>query len=195
MNSLIAKHSSAGSDRLARAQARLLKSADHVLRFAGLDEYADQLIGIHRFDSPARMSARDAGFVLGVLESARDMLQAGYVGRLRYLLHGEVFDSILEQATALLDAGHRLPAAVLGRIVIERWLRDQALKLNIDNWATEKASKLNELLKQAGVLSVHKWRAIQSQLDLGNAAAHGKAETVGDADVRGMLDFSKVNCT
>lgn len=151
VSSLAATNRSGGGDRLARSQARLLKSADHVLRFAGLNEYADQLVGIQRFDSSTKISARDAARVLGVLESARDMLQAGYIGRLRYLLHGEVFDSNLEQATALLDAGHGLPAAVLGRIVVERWLRDQALRLGIYNWATEKASSRHKVLQsQAG---------------------------------------------
>jgi hypothetical protein len=192
---LAAKHASKRGNGLPRLQAKLLKSSDHVLRFAGMDEYADQLLGIRRFDSSVELSASDAARVLGVLESARDMLRAGYVGHLRYLLHGEMFDSVLEQATALLDAGHHVPAAVLGRIVVERWLRDEAQKVGVTNWATEKASKLNDSLKQKGVVSVHKWRATQSQLDLGNAAAHGKAETVIEADVRAMLEFAKVNCT
>ncbi len=45
-----------------------------------------------------------------------------------------------------------------------------------------------------GKLTQPKWRLIQSFLDVGNAAAHGKETEFKPADVTRMLDFIEANC-
>jgi hypothetical protein len=117
------------------------------------------------------------------------MLAAGFVGNLRSLVQAEILDSVVNQADVLLKAGQILPAAVLGRIVLERWLRDQANSAGISEAETERASMLNDKLKKAGKLSTPKWRQVQAGLDVGNAAAHGNVNEFSKDDVIRLLTF------
>ena len=140
---------------------------------------------------------RDRGLLetrLAALESAIAQIEGGFVGKIRHLLHADIFDSMIEQAVALLAEGHIIPAAVLGRVVIERWLRDQAEEAGIAEYDTAKASKLNDGLKKAGSYSVAKWRQLQAHLDVGNAAAHGKADEFSADNIRQMLEYARANC-
>lgn len=143
----------------------------------------------------AEVDRDEIAHVAGVLESARDCLAAGFVGKLKHLIHAEMFDSLLQQAEALLKAGHTIPAAVLGRIVIEDWLRDQAEKAGITVAVNEKASVINDSLKKAGVITASRWRQVQSYLDIGNAAAHGRSSEITMEDVGRQLEFAKTACT
>jgi hypothetical protein len=170
---------------------RWTESALHALSFAGLEEYRRKILAA---DSESSGSQFAASVIAGLLQSAVECLDHGFVGRLRHLLHAEVFSSLASQARGLLQSGHLVPAAVLGRIAIEDWLRDEAEKAGITNFDSEKASKLNDSLKAAGKLTQPKWRLIQSFLDVGNSAAHGKTEQFSDADVTRMLDFIESNC-
>jgi len=105
-----------------------------------------------------------------------------------------MFGSLVEQAKELLESGHSTPAAVLGRIVLERWLRDEAAKAEIQDADSSKVSVLNDNLKNAGAFSLPKWRHVQSLLDVGNAAAHGKESAFSVEDVRRLLTFAESNC-
>ena len=131
---------------------------------------------------------------LAVLESAISQIQGGFVGNIRHLLHADIFDSMIGQAAALLTQGHKVPAAVLGRIVIERWLRDRAEAVAIPAYDTAKPSKLNDDLKKSGEYSAPKWRQLQAYLDVGNAAAHGKPDEFSEDDVRQLLEYARMNC-
>jgi len=102
--------------------------------------------------------------------------------------------SLLEQADQLLAAGQRVPAAVIVRIVLERWIRDEAEKNGIANADSEKASSLNDSLKRVGVFSIPKWRQVQTCLDIGNAAAHGKDDQFSADDIRRALEFVRAAC-
>lgn len=131
----------------------------------------------------------------GIVESAYDLTKHGFVGKIKFLLHAEMFYSIAQQAAALNGAGHTIPAAVLGRIAIENWLRDQAERAGIEVPEGAKAASVNELLKKASILSVPRWRQIQALLDIGNSAAHGKTDDFSQADVSKLLEFVETNCT
>jgi uncharacterized ferredoxin-like protein len=85
-----------------------------------------------------------------------------------------------------------VPAAVLGRIVIERWLRDQAEAAGIPEFDTAKA--LNDDLKKAGQYSGPKCKQVQAHLAVGNSAAHGKTDEFSENDVRVMLEYARANC-
>ena len=172
-------------------RARWLHSCVNVLSYAGLTDYLEQVARIRQDGEPGPAGIAE---ITGILESARDALQQGLPGKIRYLLHAELFNSVLDQAGGLLETGHRIPAAVLGRIVIEGWLRDQAEKADIAGWEVEKASTLNENLKKAGVFPVPKWRHIQSLIDIGNSAAHGKDAEFSEEDVKRMIVFAQTNC-
>lgn len=109
--------------------------------------------------------------IIGVLTGALDDLEKGFLIGQEFIIAGEVFDTILEQARYLNSSGYKDPAAVLARVVLEDTLKRLARSLNIDS--DRKASIINEDLRQAGLYAKPQWRFIQAWLDVGNAAAHG----------------------
>jgi len=161
------------------------------MEYAGLDSF------LAEFEAVEQDSGHE-GWKLsrfaGILQSARECLEKGFTGKLKHLLHAEMFDSLVAQAKELHKTDHNIPAAVLCRIVIERWLRDQGDKAKVPNWDSAKASAVNDGLKTAGVFTTPKWRQIQSHLDVGNAAAHGKEKDFTAVDVEKMIDFAEANC-
>jgi hypothetical protein len=134
------------------------------------------------------------GHVTGLIESARDLIHNGFIGNIRHLLHAEMFENVREQARALLASGHVIPAAVLGRIIVEGWLRDTAELSGIQIKDGASLSAINESLKKAAVFPIPKWRQVQAQVDIGNSAAHGNSSEFTVADVEKLLEFIEVNC-
>ena len=129
--------------------------------------------------------------IVGVLKGAIDDLEQGFLTGQEFLVAGDVFDSVLEQAKHLVDADYKDPAAVLARVVLEDALKRIARAEGIAD--TLKASMLNDELKKANRYAQPQWRLIQAWLDLGNAAAHGNfndydANAVKDA-IRGIEQF------
>jgi len=124
--------------------------------------------------------------IVGLLSGAVDDLEKGYLLKQEFLIAGEVFDSLLEQASHLIQAGYKDPAAVLGRVVLEDALRRIARRESLDS--SEKASTINDSLRNAGVYAQPRWRMVQAWLDIGNAAAHGKASDFTEQDVTKMLE-------
>lgn len=139
-------------------------------------------------------SASQVAEFLGVITAVLDEIEDGYIFDLEVLLHAEMFDSITEQAKALLDKGHKIPAAVLARIVIEKWLKDLAREHIEQDIHAEKASIINDKLKSEKIYGTPKWRIIQGHLDVGNSAAHGKDEEFEVQDVKNMLAFIEASC-
>jgi hypothetical protein len=124
--------------------------------------------------------------IVGLLSGAVDDLEKGYLLKQEFLIAGEVFDSLLEQANHLNQTGYKNPAAVLGRVVLEEALRRIARREGMDSG--EKASTINDLLKNAGIYAQPRWRMVQAWLDIGNAAAHGKVSDFTEQDVAKMLE-------
>jgi HEPN domain-containing protein len=89
-----------------------------------------------------------------------------------FLIAGEIFDSVLEQAKYLVTSGYKDPAAILARVILEDALKRLARGEGIDD--TLRASRINDELKAISKYSQPQWRLIQAWLDIGNAAAHGK---------------------
>ena len=110
--------------------------------------------------------------IVGLLSGAVDDLESGYLLGQEFLIAGELFDSLLEQASHLNDRGYKDPAAVLCRVVLEDSLVRIARREGIDE--SLKASALNDGLKKTGTYGQPQWRQVQAWLDIGNSAAHGK---------------------
>ncbi len=185
----------AGDDeqRRDRAQrtARWHESCKHVLTYVELADLRQTFIDTTQNEAyPAYQLSQ----LVGVMESARDEVAAGFVGDIRYLLHADIFDSLVEQSDELSRQGHLVPAAVLGRIVIERWLYDEADRHGVAVADDDKSSSVNDRLKKERVFATAKWRRVQGFLDVGNAAAHGKTDEFNESDVHQMLDFIRANC-
>ena len=127
---------------------------------------------------------------VGILQGALADLEGGFLFRYEELVAAEIFDSLVEQARSLQDAGYDDPAAVLGRIVVEDALRRIARREGVD--PDRKASVLDDDLHKAGHFSKPRWRMVQAWLDIGNAAAHGDFGAYDSAGVSKMLDAVEV---
>ena len=124
--------------------------------------------------------------IVGLLSGAVDDLEKGYLLKQEFLIAGELFDSLLEQATHLNQTGYKDAAAVLGRVVLEDALRRMARREGLDSG--EKASAINDSLRNAGIYAQPRWRMVQAWLDIGNAAAHGKVSDFTELEVARMLE-------
>lgn len=123
--------------------------------------------------------------ITGVLDGSVNDLENGYLIGQEFLIAGEVFDSILEQAKELNKNNYKDPAAVLVRVVLEDALKRLSRNEGIDD--SRKASILNDELKKVNFYPQNQWRFIQAWLDIGNDAAHGKFETYTRDHVDDMI--------
>lgn len=128
----------------------------------------------------------DVEAIKGLLMGALDDLENGFITGQEIIIANEIFGSVLEEAKHLHKTNHKDAAAVLGRVVLEDSLK--RLAKNEDLNTNMKTSRINDELKKLEVYSQPQWRLIQSWLDVGNAAAHGKFTEYDVIDVRNMLD-------
>lgn len=175
---------------LERKYNRWRKNVVGALKFARLEPHLSEAVDV--FDTSWE-SGFKAGQVAPLVESAVDLLERGFVGNLRMVLHAEIFATTVEEAKTLFESGHLIPAAVRAGIVVEGWLRDEAEKAGTDDSEKAKASRLNNALKEAGVFSVPKWRQVQTYLDVRNAAAHGKGSELTREEIGRLLAFAEAN--
>lgn len=132
-------------------------------------------------------SPHDVKGIEGLLTGALDDLKSGFLLGHEFLIAGDIFDSVLEEADHLLTAGHKDAAAVLTRVVLENALRRLAQQEEgLDD--AQKASKLNDELKKNGRYGRPQWRLIQAWLDVGNSAAHGEFDEYDDTKVKSAID-------
>jgi hypothetical protein len=122
-----------------------------------------------------------------IMKGAKEEIKKGFLYKVEYLIAADVFDSVLEQAEHLLDAGFRDAAAVLGRVVIESSLKKIAQRENIEFDERIKPSKLNDILFNKGLYARNVWRITQGHIDTGNYAAHGDSDKYDEQAVKDML--------
>jgi len=124
--------------------------------------------------------------IVGLLSGSVEDLENGYLLGQEFLIAGEVFDNLLDQASRLHQLGYKDPAAVLARVVLEEALSRIARRERID--ASLKASAMNDELRKVAAYGQPQWRQIQVWLDIGNLAAHGKFDQFVDKDALGMIE-------
>lgn len=124
--------------------------------------------------------------IVGTLDGALRDLEGGFLIGQEFLLAAEVHDSLLMQAKNLCGLGYCQAAAVMARIVLEDTLRRICAAKGLNSLAG--ASALNDALKMEKIYSQAEWRRVQSWLDVGNAAAHGKTEDSELPSVERMID-------
>ncbi len=171
---------------------RWLRSCEHFFDVALMPTFEEKF---REITAEGWLSPWTLARLVGIVQSARDELEKGFMFKIKHLVHADLFDSLVGQAEALLEEGHRIASGVMGRIVIEQWLGDEAEKTGIALSGDEKASAVNDRLKKEGVFSKPKWFQIQGLLAVGNSAAHGKTDEFEDGDVRRMLEFIRANCS
>lgn len=124
--------------------------------------------------------------VVGLLIGALDDLENGYLAGQEFIIAAEIFDSVLEQAKHLNQAGYKDPAAVLVRVVLEDSLKRLAREESIDD--TLKASRINDELKKVGKYAQPQWRLVQAWLDTGNSAAHGQFNDYTQENINQLIE-------
>ncbi len=138
--------------------------------------------------------ASQVRFIVGLLTGALDDLKNGFLVHQEFLIAGEIFHSVLEQAKYFLDKGHKDVAAPLARTVVEDRLKRMAKQAGIDLSDPQKpgwrkpAAKLNYNLKDKGLYGEPQWSQIQAWLKVGNSAAHGDFNKYDQEQVRLMLE-------
>ena len=125
------------------------------------------------------------------MESAKEEVEKGFLYKIEHLISADFFDSILEHAEYFLSEGHKDPAAILGRVVIEKTLKQVAERENIVLSEKVKLTEINDILWKNQVYDKVTWRLIQGYIDLGNFAAHGDFDKYDNDRVRDMLDWIK----
>ena len=119
--------------------------------------------------------------IVGVLHGALDDLSNGYLVGREFMIAGEVFDSLLSQSKSYLVNDNKDIAAILARIVLEDALKRLARTEGIDG--NLKTSKINDELKRKERYNQVRWRSVQTWLDVGNSAAHGRFNEYTKEDV------------
>lgn len=124
--------------------------------------------------------------LIGILNGALDDLENGFLLNQEFLVAADVFDSILDRANYLLGEKYKDEAAILCRVVLEDALKRLARANGISD--TQRASKINDDLKNASFYNKPQWRQIQAWLDTGNEAAHGNFSKYSVDDVKRMSE-------
>lgn len=130
---------------------------------------------------------------IACMESANEEIEKGFLYKIGHLISDDFFDSVLQHAEYLLSQGHKDPAAILGRVVIEKTLKRIAERESIALPEKVKLSTVNQKLWKNKVYTKVTWRLIQGYVHLGNFAAHGKFDKYDEKDVEDMLNWIKKN--
>ena len=122
--------------------------------------------------------------VIAIFNAAREDYEGGYLFNLQSLVKAEVFDDMLEQASALLLAGYKDPACVVAGVALETTLKDLCSRKGI---AHGKLDKMNADLAKIGLYNKGMQKQITAWADRRNSAAHGDWHTYSEADVYDMI--------
>lgn len=122
----------------------------------------------------------------GTLSGLRRTIDAGLINSISDLVRAEMFGDLLEQADYLFSEGYDLPAAVIGRAILEEHLRKLCIREGVE--VTKPRPTIDDFRKSLydgkkldKVQSTH----VTSMATVGNAAAHN--QPVQKQDVERLL--------
>ena len=139
--------------------------------------------------------------ILGVVESLRAGVEAGYINSITELIHGELFGDFLEMARYLLDEDYKDPSAVVAGAALEAHLRQLCVKNGIATYVVsgsagshpKKADAMNAELAKVPAYSGLDQKSVTAWLGLRNKAAHGEFSEYSKGQVAlmvtGIQDF------
>jgi len=123
-----------------------------------------------------------------ILKSARSRLKSSLFN-IAQLTRADLFDSELDAARELLNAGFIRPAGMLAGVVLEKHLAQVCETHEAKpRGQNPTISTLNDALKNADVLDVPRWRQIQRLADLRNLCGHGKDRDPTKDEVAELID-------
>jgi hypothetical protein len=106
-----------------------------------------------------------------ILEYIRESLEKGLTEDLFFKQRLEIYSDVLHQAEEFLKQGHRLAAAIYGKIALENAISYYAKKKGIAD--TMKFDQLIIKLRQAGMIQAVLEHSLRSNYAIGSAAALG----------------------
>jgi len=124
--------------------------------------------------------------IVGLLKAGLSDLEGGYLVSQEFLIAGEIFADVLEQAKYFHSLKHKDVAAMLCRTVLEDGLKRMARKANLNDKPSP--AKLNDKLFKKGLYKEHLLRSISAWIKIGNSAAHGDFDDYDDNHVKNMLE-------
>lgn len=124
---------------------------------------------------------------MGVLKSAKDEYEHGFLLNAKALLEAEVFDDFLEQAQNHLDSGYHDTAAILAGSTLEDALRKLCSRYKVPLNDRPKIDAMNADLAKKGVYNSLTQKMITYLADIRNKAAHGKRNEFSKEDVQQMI--------
>jgi hypothetical protein len=124
---------------------------------------------------------------VGIIKSAKEDYENGFIFETRTLIEAEVFDDFLEQAEYLFNSGYIAPSAIITGSVLEDGLRKLCQRKGISLPAKPKLDSMNTELAKAGVYNTLVQKRVTALADLRNKAAHGKWSEFSKDDVKNML--------
>ena len=119
-----------------------------------------------------------------IFQAAKEDYEGGYIFKLRGLIHAEVFDDMLEQATELLSAGYEDPVCVVAGVALETTLKELCTRNSIPH---AKVDKMNADLCKAGIYNMAMQKQVTAWAERRNKAAHGDSSASSNADVEEMI--------
>jgi hypothetical protein len=126
-----------------------------------------------------------------VFLAAKEDYEGGYLRSTRSLVHAEVFDDELEQATELLSAGYKVAAAVVAGAVLETTLRtlcgDNRVPVRTPDGKPVALDKMNADLAKASLYDKLVQKRVTMLADIRNKAAHGETAGFNDDDAKSMI--------
>jgi hypothetical protein len=145
-----------------------------------------------RFDKlPSLTSSSSIKKGMGIIKSAKDEYEKGFLFERKRLIEAEVFDDFLEQAQYLHSEGYFQVAAVIARIVLENGLRKLCVGAGIPSERKSNLNWMNSELAKKGIYKKNIQKIITALADTGNNAAHGNWDDFSASDVKYMIDHVK----
>jgi hypothetical protein len=126
----------------------------------------------------------------GVLVSILDALRNGLTEDLFYKQELIVFNDMLQQANSFLEQGHRIAAALYGRVVLETTIKEYAKKFDIE--MNQFDDTIIELRKKGAIIQPFE-QSLRANYKIGSLAAHGHKdfEKITDGELKENLSFIK----
>ena len=134
--------------------------------------------GFHGLDAQFQKSR-------GIFNAAKEDYEGGYLLKVRTLISAELLDSVLDQASELLDAGYKDPACVIAGVALENALKELCNKNNVTQG---KLDKMNADLYKLGLYNSGMQKQITAWADRRNDAAHGNWDAYTKEDVKNMIE-------
>lgn len=124
---------------------------------------------------------------LNMVKAAKASLDSTLMD-LKGVLQADLFDSELETAAALAKSGYLRAAGAICGVVIEKHLHHVC---DIHNIIARKKnpgiSDLNQLLKDASIITVPQWRFIQHLADIRNLCDHAKGHEPTNDEIQDLV--------